>query len=687
MKKILLIIFVLTSTYSFSQDWRWIDYLQGGGANHTFYDLEISNDEQHVYGVGRYRATATFYGQDANIVSPLYSGSRDVFIAKIDTMGNYEWVITDGGPSSDFAEGIATDEFDNIYVVGTTRDSAYFDDFGILSDATGDVFIAKYNSDGDFIWVKHWGGDDWDFAMEIECDKNGNLYMAGYQTGNYDYGTGILSDAGYFITKLDYDGNVIWCEGPQNNTIWSYTVINSLELYNNELYFGGRVKSEVVFDTITVIAPSWDDMFFAKMDTSGYTQWVRTGGGVYYAACQDIVVKDSFIYVAGSYSGDATFDTVNVSSVSAGTGGQNAKDSRDAFLAKYNSDGSSCYWVRDEKGLNIDENYNVIIDKEDNILVTGGYNEFDLYSQTASEGDLKIIAYDSLGNFVWELFPQGPRKAEGIIMKQDSQGNYYFGGRIKGDYVFDPNITIIVPGGKFTGVISKLYPRLNPSNDSIEACTNDSVWVSIPNQYGSPLIYEWYENDNLITGLNNDSIYTSINNLDSIFCIIHNGYQVDTAFYYITEFNPTLFDLGPDTTTCDYNTSINLQAPSGFQNYDWSTLETSNNITVTQSGSYWLNVTNEFNCFSSDTIEVSFIDCTNLPSFENPTTIIYYQNNFIELTSVDDSYSTLLYDSSGKLILSSKNNPIVKVDELPKGVYILDYKSNDKHLSYKIIVN
>lgn len=688
MKNTLLFILLISiHLNSFTQNWRWIDYLQGGSANHTFYDLEISNDQQYVYGVGRYRSTATFYGQDTNVVHPYHAGSRDVFLAKIDTMGNYQWVVTDGGPSSDFAEGVATDEFDNIYVVGTTRDSAYFGNIGIHSDSGGDVFIAKYNSDGDIIWVKNWGGDTWDFAMEVECDKQGNLYMAGYQTGNFIYGSDTLTDLGYFVMKLDYNGNIIWCKGPQNLSSNSYSTIFSLEFYDNELYFGGRTRASVTFDTINVVAPTWSNMFFAKMDTSGHINWIRTGGGVYYSDCQDLVITDSSIYVAGSYAGTALFDTITVTSLASGTGGQNEFNSRDAFLAKYNRDGSSCLWIKEEKGLNIDINYNVILDKEKNIVVTGAYNEYDLYSGTSSEGDLKIIAYDSLGNYVWEMFPQGPRKAEGIIMKQDNSGNYYFGGRIKGDYIFDSNITITVVGGKFTGIIGKIYPRLNPLNDTLQACTNDSIWVSIPNQYGSPLNYNWYKNNSPISNTN-DSLFTSLNNLDSIYCIISNGLITDTLFYYTTELNLPYFSLGADTTTCDFNTSVLLNSPTGYDSYLWSTNETSNSIYVSQTNQYWLTITDTNNCSAIDTISVNFVDCTGIGELESNNIIAleYIQNNNIKILTDLNNFSTKIYSFDGKLVYNSSNEYFIDLSGFKKGGYIIRVVGKETVSTKRIII-
>ncbi|MDX1350046.1 MAG: T9SS type A sorting domain-containing protein [Putridiphycobacter sp.] len=626
MKITFLLLIALLTNYGYTQSWDWVNYTFGNGANHAYYDLELTNDNNYILGVGRYRSSAIFYGQDTNVVYPLYSGSRDVFLTKVDTAGNYEWVVTDGGAGNDFAEGVAVDEFDNIYVVGTTSDSAYYGNIGILSDPSGSgaVLVAKYDSNGNIIWAKSYDGDGWDFAMEVECDKNGYIYVAGYQSGNFVYDVGdTLFDSGYFIMKLDYNGNVQYCKGPSNAATNSYSVINSMELHQGNLYFGGRVKSSVNFDSHAIVAPTWDDMFFAKMDTTGVIDWVRSAGGIYYTDCQDIVVKDNSIYVAGSYSGSANFAGISVVSAYTGTGGQAAFNGRDAYIAKYNSDGTVCSWVVDEKSLLLDVNYNILIDKANNIVVTGAYAEDNIYSSNASEGDLKVKAYDTNGVFQWELFPTGTYKGEGIIMKEDTYGNYYFGGRVKGSYQFDINNTVPAPVGKFASVIAKAYPPLDFNISNLEACTNDSVLVAIQNKYGHPLNYTWYANG-LPIG-NNDSVMFLSNNIDTVYCVVSNETEIDTAYFIVSENNLPLVSLGNDTTICSNNPSIMLSANAGFNTYQWnsSPIDTGNNYQTTQSGLYWVDVVDSNLCANSDSIYVQFYA---LPSVDLGQDILVCEN-------------------------------------------------------------
>ncbi len=66
-------------------------------------------------------------------------GGLDVFVAKFDKDGNVQWAEGFGGTSSDSVEDITVDDEGNTYITGTTQGSE-----------GGDVFVAKFNKDGSF---------------------------------------------------------------------------------------------------------------------------------------------------------------------------------------------------------------------------------------------------------------------------------------------------------------------------------------------------------------------------------------------------------------------------------------------------------------------------------------------------------------------------------------------------------
>jgi hypothetical protein len=73
-------------------------------------------------------------------------------------------------------------------------------------------------------------------------------------------------------------------------------------------------------------------------------------------------------------------------------------------------------------------------------------------------------------------------------------------------------------------------------------------------------------------------------------------------------------DLGPDTTICFPSESIVLQGGAGFSAYAWSTGETSEDITVSDSGVYSVTVTDQLGCQASDEVIVDTVKCANIQS-------------------------------------------------------------------------
>lgn len=67
--------------------------------------------------------------------------------------------------------------------------------------------------------------------------------------------------------------------------------------------------------------------------------------------------------------------------------------------------------------------------------------------------------------------------------------------------------------------------------------------------------------------------------------------------------NPEL-DLGKDTVICE-GLAMTLQAPEGFSSYRWQDKSTADSLAISQTGTYWVVVTDSFNCTSSDIIRVN----------------------------------------------------------------------------------
>lgn len=93
---------------------------------------------------------------------------------------SFNWAKKAGGNSEDFGYGISTDANGNAYVTGQFSGTATFGTIQLVSYGEGDIFVAKYDANGNYIWAKKAGGNSGDIGIDISTDANGNSYVTGH---------------------------------------------------------------------------------------------------------------------------------------------------------------------------------------------------------------------------------------------------------------------------------------------------------------------------------------------------------------------------------------------------------------------------------------------------------------------------------------------------------------------------
>ncbi|HEX6428577.1 MAG TPA: SBBP repeat-containing protein, partial [Niastella sp.] len=165
------------------------------------------------YYTGYFNGTKSFGGGALTSAT-----TTNAFAAKLNSDGTYGWAGQLGRydaiiSSSASARKVALDGSGNVYVAGSFNGSLDFDagpgDATLTSAGSNDIFIAKYDGNGSYIWAKRIGGTGSDAGIAIAVDANGNAYVTGVFAGTVDFdagtGTSNLSIAGSatFLTKYD----------------------------------------------------------------------------------------------------------------------------------------------------------------------------------------------------------------------------------------------------------------------------------------------------------------------------------------------------------------------------------------------------------------------------------------------------------------------------------------------------
>jgi hypothetical protein len=157
-------------------------------------------------------------------VYPLISVSYSLFMAKYDALGHFVFVEHLAATLEDLVFAppqIELDENKNIYIASSYLGTIDFDpgpDSMTYTSSSGyDIFFAKYDSSGNFIYVRRLEGTgEFDFVSELKLGENNNIYLTGSFNGTNDFdpgtGTAIHSVSEYadmYLAKYDNAGNYL----------------------------------------------------------------------------------------------------------------------------------------------------------------------------------------------------------------------------------------------------------------------------------------------------------------------------------------------------------------------------------------------------------------------------------------------------------------------------------------------
>ncbi|MBN4081845.1 SBBP repeat-containing protein, partial [bacterium AH-315-C07] len=139
-------------------------------------------------------------------------GSEDAFLVKMGTTGNRLWATYIGGSGYEQGYDVKVDNNDNTIMVGSTRSS----DLPVSKYAyqktlkgSSDLMITKFNKNGTNVWLTYFGGSASDEAHDLVTDPANNIYITGH-AGSTDFPVSAAAFQKFnqgsedaFILKLD----------------------------------------------------------------------------------------------------------------------------------------------------------------------------------------------------------------------------------------------------------------------------------------------------------------------------------------------------------------------------------------------------------------------------------------------------------------------------------------------------
>lgn len=291
------------------------------------------------------------YSNDSGEIRPLYinqvkynlPSASGFFCIKLNEKKEVVWLKTIERKTASrysFAYSVL-DDSSNVYVIGKVQQVLQFDENTTLDSPTGDVFVAKYASDGKLKWAKKYVGSSDEASIRPKIDKDGNLYILGrYQKSLEVEGKQVLKAIGQnpepYLLKLDRNGNCIWAKGFDEKLEVNLVTVNK----NNNIFLSGNFTNSIILnDNIKLQSAGYKDIFYAKFDQNGQILWAKTIGSSQRDNSNAIEADDfGNIYLAGVVSNEAKFDTLQVSLKS--------ELNENIFITKIESNKGKIEWVR-----------------------------------------------------------------------------------------------------------------------------------------------------------------------------------------------------------------------------------------------------------------------------------------------------------------------------------------------------
>jgi hypothetical protein len=277
----------------------------------------------------------------------------DMFVLKIDQSGNFLWAkqIRNLGESEQQEYGLETDPSGNVFFAGDFTNTLDFDPGpatdSLTSHGLDDAFILKLSSEGDFQWVKQFGGTGSDKVSGLAVDKDGNVFSTGFFHGTVDFDPGassfsLISPASArsaFISKLTGSGNFVYAKSFQSGDSFGQAI--TIDSANN-VFISGGFHGTVDFDPGPGISTmKVGEMFIVKLDKTGDfvsgAGFSPTDSTFYWESIYSSIHVDApnNIYYAGSFPGTVDFDP------GAGFSPISSNGAWDMFLLKLGTTGCS----------------------------------------------------------------------------------------------------------------------------------------------------------------------------------------------------------------------------------------------------------------------------------------------------------------------------------------------------------
>ncbi len=645
----------------------------------------------------------------------------------------FEWVKRIGNALDHQAFIVMTDAANNVYITGYFQSGFYFvpETSSNSGQAFGgdDIFIAKYNANGTFIWGKTIGGSSQDRPNGMAISADGNISITGFFNGTVDFNPGSSVDnltatgnQDIFVLKLNSNGDYVWAH-KFGSSLPDEGIATCFDPSGN-VFVTGFFQETIDFNpgsaTNNFTATSYD-IFILKLDANGNYVWNIDLGSSPAEQGRAIQCDASGnVYTSGSYGSTLDFDPGAQTTYMGSTGVS------DIYLLKLTNNGDFI-WVKKIGGISNEYALSMAIDVN-GAAILGGYfantttfNSFPNVAITsAGLDDAFVVKFNSDGEYSWTKTFGSTGYDRTQAVTTDAQGNVYATGFFQGTVDLNPDAGI----ENYTAVQEDCFViKLSPSGSFINASVMGGAGSDYSYGIATDAIGGIYTCGAFTQTANFDpgsqvNELTSIGGFDVFLskwgqCVPTSSNDVQSACNQFTWIDGNTYTSNNNTATyqltttsgCDsiitlnltintVDVSVTLSEPTLTANYtgaQYQWLNCNNNFlpisgatqasfTPTSSGNYAV-IVSSLGC--SDTSTCYLVNNVGFDQPENETALSVFPNPsdghfYINSSQTFNHTSIKIFNVMGVLVLNEEfeGNKLINVNQAP-GVYFIEFVGDD----------
>ena len=230
-------------------------------------------------------------GSTAGDLGRRNQGGDDAWVARFDANGNQLWLQQLGTPDRDNCYGIATDNFGHVYLAGTTSGA-----LGANNQGATDAFLVQLDTIGNLLWTRQFGTADTDMGKDVAVDAAGYIMLAGHTMGALSGGNAGGFDA--FLARYDVSGTRMWLRqlGTSGDDLANSVAIDNL----SQIYLAGETTG-----SLGDVNQGQADIWAARYDSQGNRIWLTQSGTVSQDTANAVAVDAACnVYLAGITQGN-----------------------------------------------------------------------------------------------------------------------------------------------------------------------------------------------------------------------------------------------------------------------------------------------------------------------------------------------------------------------------------------------